>query len=252
MRSPRSAVLLVAGALAATLLASPGTAAPTSARPAAASRPAVLETRVIGHSVKGRRIVAYHLGQRGRPVAVAMAAMHGNEGAPGQILRALRDGARVRGVDLWVVPSYNPDGLARHTRKNARGVDLNRNFPYSWRDLDGTYESGPKPASEPETKAVMAFLRDIRPRWIVSFHQPLYGVDRDTKSPKFARRVATNLDLPLKRFACGGVCHGTMTMWYNHTFKGAAVTAEYGNRPGRHRMRVTAPRQLLRALGGRR
>jgi murein peptide amidase A len=200
--------------------------------------------------VKGRPIMAWHLGQPGKPKAVVIAGMHGNEPAPVQILRSLRDGARVHGVDLWVIPTYNPDGLARDTRKNAHGVDLNRNFPFSWRDLDGSYESGPRPASEPETKAVMKFLREIHPRWIVSFHQPLAGVDSDTKWPRFARRLAANLDLPLKRFACGGVCHGTMTMWYNHTFGGAAVTVEYGAHPGRHRMRVVAPRQLLKALGG--
>ena len=72
-----------------------------------------------------------------------------------------------------MVPVYNPDGLAAGTRKNARGVDLNRNFPYHWANLDGNYESGPKPASEPETRAMMRFLRQVRPDWILSFHQPL-------------------------------------------------------------------------------
>ncbi len=43
-----------------------------------------------------------------------------------------------------------------------------------------------------------------------------------------------------------------MTMWYNHRFSGAALTVEYGPHPGRKRMRVTAPRQVLRVLGGTR
>ncbi|MGD9961049.1 M14 family zinc carboxypeptidase [Nocardioides sp.] len=225
---------------------------PRAAVPSLATRPAVLETRVIGRSAKDRPIVAYRLGKPGRPVVLVISGMHGNEGAPRQILRSLRDGPPVRGIDLWILPSYNPDGLVRHTRKNAHGVDLNRNFPYSWRDLDGSYESGPRPGSEPETKAAMRFLRDIRPRRIVSFHQPLNGVDTDTKLPAFSRRLSRHLNLPLKNFNCTGVCHGTMTGWYNHNFPGAAVTVEYGAHPGRHRMRVTAPRQLLRALGGRR
>jgi hypothetical protein len=46
------------------------------------------------------------------------------------------------------------------------------------------------------------------------------------------------------------VCHGTFTQWYNHRIDGKAVTVEYGDRPGRHRMRVRAPRQLVRVLGG--
>ncbi len=103
-------------------------------------------------------------------------------------------GPEVHGIDLWVVPTYNPDGLARGTRKNARGVDLNRNFPYRWTDLDGNYESGPKPASEPETRAMMKFLRGVKPRRILSFHQPLNGVDTDTKRPRSPAGWPTGAD----------------------------------------------------------
>ena len=99
---------------------------------------------------------------------------------------------------------------------------------------------------------MMRFLRDVRPRWIVSFHQPLNGVDTDTKSPALSRRLARALNLPRKSFTCGGVCHGTMTGWFNNGFRGAAVTVEYGAHPGRHRMRVAAPRQLLSVWDARR
>jgi protein MpaA len=225
-------------------------AAESAPRPARAEQPdAVIGTRVIGKSVRDRRIMAYHLGERDKPTVVLISTMHGNEPDTRQILLALRDGKPVHGIDLWVVPTYNPDGLARGTRKNAHGVDLNRNYPYEWADLDGNYESGPGPASEPETKAMMRFLKRIKPRWILSFHQPLYGVDTDTKRPKFARRVARKLDLPTKRFDCGGVCHGTMTGWYNHKFKGAALTVEYGPNPTRRMMRVVAPRKVLSIWG---
>jgi hypothetical protein len=222
----------------------------TPLAPAGASPDTVIEQQEIGRSVRGRPIVAYRLGEPGAPVMVLLATMHGNEGAPARILTALMKGPEVHGIDLWVVPTYNPDGLAAGTRKNARGVDLNRNFPYQWRDLDGSYESGPRPASEPETKAVMTFLGEVRPRRILSFHQPLYGVDTDTKRPAFARRVAKALRLPAKRFDCGGVCHGTLTQWYNHEFAGNAVTVEYDARPARRRLRVTAPRQVVAVLGG--
>ncbi len=215
-----------------------------------AKRPAVIGKKVIGQSVDGRDIVAWHLGEKGGPKVLLVATMHGNEGAPRQILQALRDGRTVGGINLWVVPTYNPDGLAAGTRKNAHGVDLNRNFPFHWADLDGNYESGPHAGSEPETRAMMGFLRSFRPGSIVSFHQPLYGVDTDTKRPKFSRRVARALDLPTKSFTCGGVCHGTMTGWYNANFRGTALTVEYGAHPKRRLMRVTAPDQVVSIWGG--
>ncbi|WP_205474506.1 M14 family zinc carboxypeptidase, partial [Nocardioides sp. SYSU D00038] len=249
---------LVAGLLAAI---APGTAtgspapASTAAGTAAGAAPAprgeaVLEVRTIGRSVRGRPIRAWHLGvpDRGKPRVVLLSTMHGDEPATRRILAALRDGRRIHGIDLWVVPVVNPDGLARGTRRNARGVDLNRNFPHRWADLDGRYESGPRPGSEPETRAVMRFLRDVRPDRLLSFHQPLHGVDTDTKSPTFARRVARVLRLPRRSLTCGGVCHGTMTSWYNARFRGAALTVEYGARPSRRLMTQVAPGRVLRVF----
>src|SRR6478735_4207670 len=232
-------LLTAAVSLAATLVALPTAA--SYAAPAPTERPAVLERVVIGRSVEGRPITAWHLGEPGRKKVLLIATMHGDETKPRQILGALRDGRPIRGIDLWVVPVYNPDGLARGTRQNARGVDLNRNFPFRWVDLDGAHESGSRAASEPETRAMIRFLRKIRPQRIISFHQPLHGVDTDTKSRAFSRLVADRLDLPRKSFTCGGVCHGTMTGWFNSRFAGAALTVEYGARPSRHLMRVTAP-----------
>jgi murein peptide amidase A len=243
------------GALVATLLPL-GAVLTTSGATATAgqdqARDAILEVRVIGHSVRGRRILAYRLGERGERKVVLISTMHGDEPATRQILDSLRNGPPITGINLWVVPVYNPDGLARGTRKNAHGVDLNRNYPYRWANLNGSYESGPRPASEPETRAMMRFLSDVRPSRILSFHQPLYGVDTDTKLPAFARRTADKLNLPVKTFDCGSVCHGTMTMWYNHRFRGAALTVEYGPSPPRYRMRVRAPRQVLSIWGARR
>jgi murein peptide amidase A len=243
LRPLGTALVLLAGLL----------TAPAPAGAVDAERGAVVQTRVVGTSVKGRRILAYRVGNpKARVTAVAMSTMHGDEPATRHILRGIRDGPTVHGIDLWVIPTYNPDGLARHSRHNARGVDLNRNFPFRWVDLDGSYESGPRAASEPETRGIMRFFERVRPRYVVSFHQPLHGVDVSVPSVRpFALRLARRLDLPRKRFVCGGVCHGTFTQWYNHRFRGQAVTVEYAARPGQHRLRHRAPRQLVRALGGR-
>jgi len=92
---------------------------------------------------------------------------------------------------------------------------------------------------------MMKFLKKIDPDYVLSFHQPLHGVDTDTKRPGFARHVARTLHLPATRLDCGGVCHGTMTGWFNHHFKGFALTVEYGAHPPRALMARTAPRQVL-------
>ena len=39
-----------------------------------------------------------------------------------------------------------------------------------------------------------------------------------------------------------------MTGWFNHNFKGFALTVEYGAHPPRRLMQVTAPRQVLQDL----
>ena len=190
---------------------------------AADGRPAVIGKRVIGRSVQGRKIVAWHLGEPGRKKVVLISLMHGNEPAPRRILMNLVDGAPVHDLNLWVVPVYNPDGFAHHTRKNAHGVDLNRNYPYKWIRQVGSYDSGPEPRSEPETRAMIRFLARVRPAYILSFHQPLHAVDV-TERPRFSRKVARALGLPTSHLRCGSSCHGTMTMWFNHRFRGFALT----------------------------
>jgi Zinc carboxypeptidase len=86
-----------------------------------ASRPAVIGRRVIGHSVRGRPITAWHVGEPGRRKVVLIAVMHGNEPAARRILTDLRDGPPVHDLNLWVVPVYNPDGLAAVPARTPTG-----------------------------------------------------------------------------------------------------------------------------------
>jgi hypothetical protein len=116
--------------------------------------------------------------------------------------------------EIWVVPMLNVDGKiydmqngngtdkGADWRKNRRpnadgtfGVDLNRNFPVRWggdRSMDeawktttadtrGNIYEGPLPASEPETQAVMDFIRRRPLSIMLDLHSPLH----DMRAPGF-------------------------------------------------------------------
>ncbi len=245
-------VLVLAGSLAA--LAAPASAGDGDGDFEATTPqvPTVIGSERIGRSVNGRAIRAYHLGEPGKTKAVVIGSMHGNEKAGMQVVDALRKGRPVVDVDLWVIPTVNPDGVARNQRGNAHGVDLNRNFAHHWAALTGSYYSGTGPLSEPESRALSRFLDRVRPTYVVSFHQPLNGVGSDNERRPFQRRLARGLGLRIKPFNCTGVCHGTMTSWYNANHTGTAITVEFGSSPGRSYLRGRATRGTLSALLGSR
>lgn len=213
----------------------------------------VWEKRRLGRSVQGRPIWAYRVGDPHSPVkAVALGTMHGNEQAGISVVHAIRTHAEpISGVDLWLVPSINPDGVAANTRQNARGVDLNRNWKADWARLSGPYHSGSKPFSEPETRAFRDFLREVDPRFVVSMHQPLHGIGTTSKGQALQKRLAQGLKLPRRAFNCTGKCHGTMTTWFNRGHRGTAVTVEFGASPGATYLRTTAKRGVVTAVLGR-
>ena len=213
------------------------------------------ERRIIGYSVQHRPIVAYRLGNpQAKTTAVLLGQMHGDEHAGVVLARSIVDGrAAVNGIDLWVVPTMNPDGNAANTRQNAHGVDLNRNWRDIWRPLTGEYYSGPYPLSEPETQAMRRFLLAVKPHYLVSLHQPLHGVDTTDGGAldhAFRNRLARNLGLPLKPFRCWSVCHGSMTGWYTTHRYGIADTVEFGRQPTAGYLTGRARRGIVAALGG--
>ncbi|MBR7801010.1 succinylglutamate desuccinylase/aspartoacylase family protein [Undibacterium sp. FT137W] len=92
-----------------------------------------------------------------------------------------------------VAPLVNPDGLLapKATRVNARGVDLNRNFPTPdwdkealkyWEQKtksDPRRYPGKTPVSEPESKWVFETITTFKPDVIISVHAPFGVLDLD-------------------------------------------------------------------------
>jgi protein MpaA len=181
--------------------------------------PAAARRLVIGTSVRGRPVVAWSFGSdRARRRVLIIGVIHGNETAGLAIISALRRITPPRGVQLWLVPELNPDGVAADTRQNADGVDLNRNFPYLWKfTAEPVYYSGPRPASEPETRAAMRLVRRIRPAVTITYHQHMDLVDEAGGDRGVARRYAQIAGL---RPTCLTFLPGEETEWSNHTFPG--------------------------------
>jgi protein MpaA len=221
----------------------------------AATRTPVLGRKIIGYSVQHRPIIAYHLGNPAvKKTSLLIGQMHGDEHAGITVANSIIDGkVSIEGINLWVIPTMNPDGNAANTRQNAHKVDLNRNWPYRWRHLTGQYYSGTKPLSEPESRAVYKFLRKVQPDYFVSLHQPLYGVDTSSGSVReraFARTLAHNLHLPSTTLQCWSTCYGSMTDWYDAHKYGLAETVEFGWTPTHAYLVGTARRGIIAAFGG--
>ena len=152
----------------------------------------------LGWSVEGRPIRCLLMGE-GPELIVILGAIHGDEpvGAPLIRLLARRLEAQpelLRGKQVALVPVANPDGLAHGARLNARGRDINRNWPSdNW--IPGE-RRGPRPLSEPETRALYHLIGNRRPHRIVTVHQPFIGVNWDGPAGRLARRVSRVSGLP--------------------------------------------------------
>ncbi|MVZ99677.1 DUF2817 domain-containing protein [Actinomadura sp. LD22] len=187
----------------------------------------VRRTAVLGRSVQGRPIAAVELGDphAARRVLV-VGCVHGDEPAGAAVADALAAGPRPAHADLWIVPVLNPDGMAARTRGNARGVDLNRNFPAGWRPIGApgsAHHSGAAPLSEPESAAAARLVRRVRPTVAIWFHQHLAVVDGSQGPGDVQRRFARDVGLPLRALP---VYPGSATSWENTVVRQSAFVVE--------------------------
>jgi len=159
---------------------------------------------VIGNSIKGNPITAYHFGTGERDV-LFVGGIHGGYSWNTALLAyelidylEANPDAVPENVRVSVVPVMNPDGLELITgstgrfepsdvsgntvlgRFNANDVDLNRNFDCEWA-AEGTWRSetvsgGAEPFSEPESRAMRTFVRELEPEAAVVWYSAAGGV----------------------------------------------------------------------------
>jgi protein MpaA len=206
--------------------------ASVSAASVATAQGNILERRVIGISIQGRPLEAIRMGDPKGVTVVVIGVIHGNEEAGLLITDELVNMQVPKGVNLWVIPSMNPDGTVLNRRGNANRVDLNRNFPYGWARIGqpGYWQySGPNRASEPETKAIIAFFREIKPALGLWYHQDLNIISPgEGFEGEIRARYGAITGLPMKRIT-GGRYTGVAATWQKKGLKNSmAFVVELG------------------------
>lgn len=240
-------VVVLLAACTTTLRVPPVAGAAADADPRTATPP---HRPVTGYSVEGRPIVHHVLG-RGLDTILVMASIHGNEAAGTPLVHRLHEELRAHpGLygDRRVVllPNANPDGVLMNHRRNANGVDLNRDFPASNRKRGP--RAGRPDGLEPETRSIIDLVERYRPSAIVSIHQPLGCVDYDGPAGVLAHAMARSSDLPVRRI---GARPGSLGSWAGVDRGIAVVTLELpgsASRSSREELWDDYGAMLLRAI----
>jgi protein MpaA len=184
-----------------------------------------IQRLTVGRSVQNRPIESIVLGQ-GYDVTFILAAIHGNEPTGARLAERLaghlqKNPELLQGHKVIILPVANPDGIARGTRFNANGVDLNRNFASANRQNNA--QNGYSALSEPEARVIHQLIRQYTPDRIVSIHQPLTCIDYDGPAGTLASSMAQNCDLPIRRL---GAQPGSLGSYAGLTLRIPIVTLE--------------------------
>ena len=202
------------------------TAATTTTTTTTSTTAGILESRVVGTSVQGRAITAVRRGQPGGRVVLVIGVIHGDEDAGLAIVDDLERLPVPDDVDLWLVDTMNPDGVANQTRKNANEVDLNRNFPYNWGPIGdpSSWEyAGTGPASEPETLAMVSFISDIKPDIVIWYHQDYFRIaPAQGRDGVIRSRYSELSGVPLLSIS-GGTYTGVAATWARKSLQGGVA-----------------------------
>jgi len=146
---------------------------------------------ILGQSVEGREITAYHFGT-GEKELLFIGGVHGGYGANTvAVANEMMDFVKANpnfvptNLKVTIIPVLNPDGLAKTAgtdaaRFNANNVDLNRNFDCDWQ-ASGVWQNkkvsgGTSAFSEPETLALKNYVEINQPEAVVAWYSASGGV----------------------------------------------------------------------------
>ncbi|MHB1129978.1 MAG: M14 family metallopeptidase [Ilumatobacteraceae bacterium] len=190
-----------------------------------------------GRSVHDVPLLVHRRGVPDGVSVLVIGVIHGDEDAGLAVLDELRKIELDTKIDLWLVPTMNPDGqVGEKTRQNANGVDLNRNFPARWKanELPGNWQyAGPSAGSEPEVQAMVRLGNLIKPQIVIWYHQDYFRISPSTgREGAIRERYAALVELPLLVIA-GGTYNGTGSIW-SKSLQGPndlSLTVEFGPSP---------------------
>jgi murein peptide amidase A len=157
---------------------------------------------VLGKTALGLPIPAYRW-EKGGPEILVLGGVHGDE-TEGVVcgyglLEALSEHFPFK-LDLTLAPAFNLDGVLAKSRLNGNGVDLNRNLPSNdWnpKAFNERYPPGPHANSEPENQALVRYLEERKPRFILSLHswKPMLNVNGACEPEAEAIRALTGYEI---------------------------------------------------------
>jgi len=144
--------------------------------------PSIMKLTSIGQSVEGRDLWVMKVSKdpttdSSKPEVKYISSMHGDEITGRELLQNFLEDIcgkyskdpsvteMVDNLEIYIMPSMNPDGSARPRRANARGYDLNRDFP-DFEDRDSNTSDG----RQIETQHIMRFQAERNFVLSANFH----------------------------------------------------------------------------------
>ena len=159
---------------------------------------------ILGKAVSGLPILGHRLGEGCKTVLI-LGGVHGDEvegvtAATALVEKLIKK--PIQDLGVYIVPTFNVDGVLAKTRVNKRGVDLNRNLPtQDWnpKAFNERYPPGPHANSEPENQALVKFIDETKLDLIVSlhsFHRYLLNINGDCR--QFAEWLHEKTGYPIE------------------------------------------------------